>query len=117
MVLGSKIHEHPKRLSYEKFQTSVLIRSELEQMGIAYKWPILGTGVVASIGTGGPPFVVVCANMDALSNQEVAEWEHKNKLLEKMHACGHAAHVAMLLGVGRLRQPHSHMLQATILFF
>ncbi|GFY97133.1 peptidase M20/M25/M40 family protein [Actinidia rufa] len=72
-----KIHENPE-LGYEEFETSKLIRAELDEMGIPYKHPIAVTGV------------------------EMVEWEHKSKVPGKMHACGHDGHVAMLQSIVEL---------------
>lgn len=63
-----KIHENPE-LGFEEFETSKYIRAELDQMGIAYKYPFAGTGVVGYIGTSSPPFVAIRADMDALAIQ------------------------------------------------
>lgn len=60
-----KIHENPE-LGYEEFETSKLIRSELDKMGIRYTHPLAVTGVLGFIGTGKPPFVALRADMDAL---------------------------------------------------
>lgn len=60
-----KIHENPE-LGFEEFQTSKLIRDELDHLGIHYKHPVAITGVVGYVGTGGPPFVAIRADMDAL---------------------------------------------------
>ncbi|KAL6226617.1 hypothetical protein ACLB2K_000578 [Fragaria x ananassa] len=107
-----KIHENPE-LCYEEFETSKLIRAELDRLGIPYRYPLAETGVVGVVGTGGPPFVAIRADMDALAMQESVEWEHKSKFAGKMHGCGHDGHVAMLLGAASLLQEYRHILQVS----
>ncbi|KAK7294298.1 hypothetical protein RJT34_17185 [Clitoria ternatea] len=107
--IGRKIHENPE-LGYEEFETSEFIRAELDHLGIPYKHPVAVTGVIGFIGTGMSPFVALRADMDALP----IHWEHKSKVHGKMHACGHDAHVSMLLGAAKILKEHEKEIQGTV---
>jgi len=111
--LRRRIHRCPE-LMYAEFATSQLIRDTLHQLGIACRHPVATTGVVAALGTGKEPCVALRADMDALPIQEEAELPFRSEVDGRMHACGHDAHTAMLLGAARLLKARESELRGTV---
>jgi amidohydrolase len=94
------IHAHPE-LGFEETRTSQLVADELRKLGLEPQTGVGRTGVVAKIGTGSP-VIAIRADMDALPIHEANDTPYKSKIDGKMHACGHDAHTAMLLGVAKV---------------
>jgi len=99
-------HENPE-LSNREFNTSARIVEILEEMGLQSQTGIAHTGVVAIIEGGKPgPLVAIRTDMDGLPVTEQtglpfaskARGEYNGQEVGVMHACGHDAHMSMLLG-------------------
>lgn len=94
------IHQHPE-LSYAEYETAAFISSKLDTMGIEHRTGIAGTGIVGFIrgeAAGRGLTIGLRADMDALPITEATGTEYQSLNENVMHACGHDAHVAMLLG-------------------
>ena len=98
------LHENPE-LAFEEYETSKFVAERLASLGVEdIRTGIGGTGVTGLIrgGKGDGKVVMVRADMDALPILEENEVEYKSGKPGVMHACGHDAHTAMLLGLTRL---------------
>ena len=99
------IHANPE-LSHEERETAALVRHELEAAGIGDIASVFTTGLVATIhgrrprmGRDGGRTLALRADMDALPIQERRPLPFASRNAGVMHACGHDAHTAILLGV------------------
>ncbi|MGI6253404.1 MAG: M20 metallopeptidase family protein, partial [Aminivibrio sp.] len=99
-----RIHSVPE-LGMEEFETTAFIRSELESMDIPMK-PLAGAvgvlGIIEGKRAGAGKTIALRADIDALPIQETADVPDKSTVPGVMHACGHDAHAAMLLGAAKL---------------
>jgi len=95
------IHQNPE-LGYKEIKTSQLIKSELDKLGIPYKSGVAKTGVVATLKKGEGKIILLRADMDALPITEETNLPFASENNGVMHACGHDAHTAMLLGAAKL---------------
>ncbi|MBM4000222.1 MAG: amidohydrolase [Planctomycetes bacterium] len=106
------LHQCPE-LMYQEFETSEIIRSRLDELGIAYRHPVATTGICAWVGRG-EPCVALRADIDGLPITEDADVPFRSRNRGKMHACGHDAHAAMLLGAARLLKERESSLRGTV---
>lgn len=101
--LRRDIHAHPE-LGFEERRTAALVADTLREIGVKVETGIGRTGVVATIGQADGPTIAIRADMDALPIQETTGLPFASTNPGVMHACGHDAHTAMLLGVAYLLQ-------------
>lgn len=95
------IHRHPE-LSLHETQTAALVESELRTFGLEVR-RVAGTGVVGLLRGAKPGRTVALrADMDALPVQEKTGCVSSSTVDGVMHACGHDAHTAILLGAARI---------------
>jgi len=99
------IHMHPE-LGLEEIETSKLVSEWLGKFGLKVKRGLAKTGVVGLLEGKEPGrTVAIRADMDALPLEEANPVPYASKIKGKMHACGHDAHVAILLGVAKFFAP------------
>lgn len=112
--LRRTLHAHPE-LAFEEHQTAALVAQELTRLGIPYRTGIAQTGVVGIIEGEQPgPILALRADMDALPILEANDVPYCSTIPGKMHACGHDAHTASLIGTAAILQQLKAHIRGTI---
>lgn len=110
------LHEHPE-LPFHEENTSRMVGDILAGYGIEVERNVGGFGVVGILKGANPgPTIALRADMDALPIQEENEIPYKSKVPNVMHACGHDAHTATLLGVAKILSKYRDALNGTVKF-
>lgn len=118
------IHEHPE-LGNREVRTAKLVADHLRSLGIDVQTGVAHTGVVGLLRGGRPgPVVLLRADMDALPVTERAKVPFASKVRTTfagvetgvMHACGHDAHVAILMAVAQVLAGMKEQLPGTVKF-
>ncbi len=116
------IHQHPE-LGNREVRTAKLIAERLKELGIETRTGVAHTGVIGVLRGGKPGRVVALrADMDALPVNEQVDLPFASKVrttyngeeVGVMHACGHDAHVAILLGVAEVLAGLRDAIQGTV---
>src|SRR5438067_9723739 len=132
LTICKDVHNHPE-LSTQEERTSALLAKELkavgcnvtENVGKYEKSDQKCFGVVGLMKNGDGPVVLVRTDLDALPVQEetglpyastVVTKNEKGKEVHVMHACGHDAHISMIIGVARSLSKLKDQWHGTIVF-
>ena len=117
-------HQHPE-LSNREVRTAGKVAEHLGSLGLEVRTEIAHTGVVGVLRGGRPgPVVALRADMDALPVTEATDLPFASKVRSTfrgrdvgvMHACGHDAHTAILMGVAEILAGLRESLPGTVLF-
>lgn len=112
------LHQHPE-LSHHEKETSEYITRFLDKEGIVYRNNIGGYGIVANIkgeALDSDRVIAFCAYMDALPIEEENDVPYKSINKKVMHACGHDAQTASLMGAAKLLNMNREDFGGTVLF-
>jgi len=118
------IHQHPE-LSNRETETAAYVAEHLRALGLEVRTGVAKTGVVAVLRGGKPgPVVALRSELDALPVTEEVDLPFKStvrstfdgKEVGVMHACGHDAHMGMLLGVAEIFSKLRPQLRGTVKF-
>ena len=114
LELRRHFHANPE-LSYEEVETAQAVIQELDRLEIPHEYGGKGTGVVGRLtGRDDGPTIALRAELDALPCQERTGLPFASRVANRMHACGHDVHMAMLLGAAAMLR--SAPLAGTVLF-
>jgi amidohydrolase len=99
--LRRHFHKHPE-VSFSETETTLYLKERLRELGLDLKNCPTETGAVALLDTGRPgKTVMLRADIDALPIHEESGVDFASRTDGRMHACGHDAHMAIMIGVAR----------------
>ena len=109
------LHANPE-LSFLEFKTAAFVKERLLEIGITQIESKADTGWAALIEGRNPGknTVALRADMDALPIIEANEVFYKSQIPGVMHACGHDAHTASLLGAAKILNEIKDQFEGTI---
>jgi amidohydrolase len=117
-------HQNPE-LSNREFKTGAKIAEHLKSLGLEVQYPVANTGVVALLKSNKPgPVVALRADIDALpvTERNSLPFASKERVpfngqeTGVMHACGHDAHISILLTVAEILSKNKSELKGTVKF-
>lgn len=115
IALRRNFHQHPE-LGLQEYRTSEKITAFLKDCGLAVR-NMNQTGVVGLLeGSGSGPTLLIRADIDALPIQEENDVSYKSVNPGIMHACGHDAHIAMLLAAAKILSGVKNRIKGSIKF-
>ncbi len=115
VALRRDFHRYPE-LGFQEHRTAGKVEGYLKGIGLTTQ-RMAGTGVVAVLEGAKPgPVLMLRADMDALPIQEETEVGYRSANPGVMHACGHDAHMAMLLVAAKVLVEHRGRIRGTIKF-
>ena len=101
IALRHELHEYPE-VGFDLPRTLALVKRELENIGVDYSEEYGESSIVATINPEKKNFTIgIRADMDALPIHEKTNLPFQSKIDGQMHACGHDAHTAILLGTAK----------------
>ncbi len=116
VAIRRELHRHPE-LGFCEFETANLICNHLDKLGIPYEKNVAKTGVVALLKVDkNAKTLLMRADMDALPTQEKTDCPFKSEIDGQMHACGHDAHVAIVLGAATILSRLKDRLKCNVKF-
>jgi amidohydrolase len=115
IALRRDFHQHPE-LGFEEHRTATVVETYLQALGLPTE-RVAGTGVVALLEGEKPgPTLMLRADMDGLPIQEENEVPYASVNPGVMHACGHDAHLAMLLVSAKILINYQNIIAGSIKF-
>ena len=112
IAIRREIHRFPE-LGFEEERTAAVVERELDALGVEHR-RVAKTGVIGIVRGALPGNVAgLRADMDALPLDERSGEPFSSEVSGKMHACGHDAHTAMLLGAARVLAAQRNSLHGT----